>query len=502
MPLALESQFVRDFLSGLGGRAARLADPFVPPSIREQGLEAARRARLVVGVGFVGAALVVLGSLNAHISGTAAVSHWPLAFGGLLLLVPFVLRWTGSLPLSANLIVAAIASIIAVGNFARAGIGQQPLLASAIVPLVAMLLGGWRVGLAWGGLVIVQVSFLVGVYEGQFVLPAFLTPPPEMVQATRSFRAAAELIVVLGLALIYDALKTRSLRELEETRDRAERADRLKSAFVASLSHEVRTPLSVIIGMSDILLDSDLDDDQREIVRTLRRSGGNLLGLVNDVLDLSKIEAGRLEIESIPFDVAAVTQDVQRQLEHAASEKRIALDVAFGKGVPTRVYGDPGRVRQVLTNLVGNAIKFTSEGGVEVEVVVEKRDRDEVILGFAVTDTGVGIPADEMPRLFERYTQIDASTARVAGGSGLGLPISQELVSRMKGRLIAQSQPGHGSRFSFSLPLRVAEVASSDRPPQAPAVPVGEPETPFASPRRPTESAPAGQRAKVSIAAS
>ena len=448
-------------MSRLGGFGATLADPFVPTSIREQGIERVRRARLLVGVSLTSAVVVVLGSVNAHLDGAVVVAHWPLLAVALLLFLPFLLRWTGSIGLVGNLIVAAIAFTISFASLARVSSGLEPMMASALIPLVAVLVGGWRVGLFWGALVVTRLILFAGVHVGWLELPGFLVLPETVLQGTGRMRGAGVMILILVLALVYDALMTRSLVELAQARDRAERADQAKSEFVASLSHEVRTPISVIIGISDMLLESKLDSEQQEFARTLRRSGGNLLNLVNDVLDLSKIEAGRLEIESIPFDVAAVARDVKRHLSHAADTKGIAFDLKLGRGLPAGVYGDPGRVRQVLLNLVGNAIKFTSQGGVELEVVAKKRKGEQVTLGFAVTDTGAGIPADALERLFERYTQIDSSTARVSGGSGLGLPISKELVAKMKGKLEVRSQPQFGSRFSFSLPMQVVEVAST-----------------------------------------
>ncbi len=450
-------------MSRLGGYATSLADPFVPESVRALGLEPVRQARLVVGVSLSAVVLLLIGSADAHLGGADWVAHWPLLTGLCLLLVPFVLRWTGSTSLVANLVIAAIALTIGFGNFARYAGGEPPLIGTALIPMVAVLLGGWRAGLVWGGLGVLQLMVLAAAHAGDVDLPAFLVPSESMIQGTSRLRAAGVLTVILLVALVYDSLKTRSWREVAEARDRAELADRTKSEFVASLSHEVRTPINVILGISDMLLDTDLDPEQKELVRTLRRSGGNLLGLVNDVLDLSKIEAGRLELEVIPFDVVSVAREVRRQLGHAAADKKIAFDVKLDKSIPRRVMGDPGRVRQVLLNLVGNAIKFTSEGGVELEIVVEKRSHETVTLGFAVSDTGVGIPADQLPRLFERYTQIDVSTARTSGGSGLGLPISQELVSRMKGKLSATSQPGLGTRFAFSLPMKIAEAPRSAR---------------------------------------
>lgn len=434
-----------------------LGDRFVPDSIRDDGIEEVRRARLVVGVSLTGVVLLLLGSINAYVDGVAAAAQWPLLTAGLLLVLPFVLRATGRTSLVANLVVAGIAITIGIGNLARFAGGYPPLIATAIGPMVAVLLCGWRVGIVWGGVSILQVILLGAAHGGVLSLPPSWFPSAEIIQGTSRLRASGVLTVILTLALVYDWRKVRSLKELAVTRDQAKRADQAKSEFVASLSHEVRTPVSVIIGISDMLLDTELDEEQKDLVRTLQLSGHNLLGLVNDILDLSKIEAGRLELESVSFDVLAVARDVRRQLSPPADDKGIVFDVTVGRGIPRWVYGDPARLRQVLLNLVGNAIKFTSHGGVDLRIHVEKERGEEVSISFVVSDTGVGIPADELPRLFERYAQIDASTARLSGGSGLGLPISQELVARMKGRLRATSQPGLGSEFSFTLPMTLAE---------------------------------------------
>ena len=444
----------------------RFIDSFLPPEPYDTVESEIRRGkmRLIVTISLVSGSLCfILPIVSFLLVGYFdAVDPMTFAIGAILLANPFLIKKTGAETVSAYIFIGAIMLATFGLSLLLNGVKSQTLPFFLLLPVATTYFLGIRAG------------FLTALFGSISVVifHIFRDPISEWTLIPDSVNSLMYTICFIVACLLiscfmwffdtYQQKSTEQMKqmlerlqsandELRKARNVAEAATRTKSEFLANMSHEIRTPLNGVIGMAGLLAETELDDEQRDYTRTIKSSGDALLTIINDILDFSKVEARKIELEELPFDLRVCVEEALDLMLPKANQKKLKLMYYIPLEMPTMVVGDITRLRQILINLVGNAIKFTNSGEVNISVSHWEREDGRTEFEFAVRDTGIGIPAERMDRLFKSFSQVDSSTTRKFGGTGLGLAICRMLAELMGGKMWVESREDVGSTFYFTV---------------------------------------------------
>ncbi len=413
-----------------------------------------RKTFLMKGISLIGIVFLVLLGTIALLQGEILLSVIDYLAALLLIIILCLMSIKGYIYFALWAGVSIVASLF-LYLFVTGGVDKTGFLWTYTLPLVTFFLLGSRKGF-WFSLIyflacviimIVDInSSMINLYNKDFVL-----------------RFLPSFAVVILLSFVYEKFREVSQQALVEAKKVAEAANIAKSEFLANMSHEIRTPMNGVLGMNELLLGTDLSIGQQRFVKNIQSSGELLLEIINNILDFSKIEAGKLELETVPFNLQLLVEDVVQMLASHADAKGVKLTVVIPEETSLSLNGDPTRLRQILTNLIGNAIKFTEKGEIVVRASTIQQASHHVMLQISVRDTGIGISPEVRQQLFKPFSQADSSTTRTYGGTGLGLAISSELVLRMGGELKCESEPGKGSHFFFAVRLETVSEKGSKK---------------------------------------